>query len=175
MKNRKYLLGIIGVMFIFGLLVSGCTRGTAALAENNLEERSLSDFIHILEEYRDGVLANRNGEKLRTQIMTFSFAEGNRAFFCTTNDKPLYAQLVAFPHVSFCTFPADWEPVVSLNGRVIFVEDRELRERALESNYYAKRHFVSVDNPLLEVFYIYVEEIETYSFEGAFVFSAKRY
>jgi uncharacterized pyridoxamine 5'-phosphate oxidase family protein len=57
---------------------------------------------HILEEYRHGVLANRAGEMLRTQILTYSFLEENRAYFCTTSDKPLYAQLRANPYVSFC-------------------------------------------------------------------------
>ena len=176
MKNKKYLLGIIGIMFIFGLLVTGCTRETTTLTGNNLterEERSLSEFVHILEEYRDGVLANRNGEKLRTQIITFSFAEGNRAYFCTTNDKPMYAQLVAHPNVSYCTYPPNWEPVLSLNGKVVFEKDNALKERALESNYYAKRNFKSIENPLLEVFYIDVEEIETYGSEGPNVYAAK--
>jgi uncharacterized pyridoxamine 5'-phosphate oxidase family protein len=160
-------------MFIFSLLATGCVSKPEVSVEKNLETRNLSDFVDILEGYRNGVLANRNGENLRTQIITFSFVEGNRAYFCTTNNKPMYRQLLAFPYVSYCTFPADFEPVLSLNGKVVFVEDRALKERALESNYYAKRNFRDVDNPLLEVFYIDVEEIETYGTEGPNVYAAK--
>ena len=127
-----------------------------------------------MEKYRNGVLANRNGEMLRTQIITFSFAQGNRAYFCTTNDKPLYAQLAVFPYVSYCTYPENWEPVLSLNGKVVFVTDRAIRERALDSNYYAKRNFKSIDNPLLEVFYIDVEIIETYGTEGPNIYAANK-
>ena len=164
---------ITGIILFFVILFTSCTKEEEVVTDKNLEAKYLSDFIPILETYQNGVLANRDGEKLRTQIMTFSFVEDNRAFFCTTSDKPLYAQLVTYPYVSYCTYPEDWEPVLSLNGKVVFTEDRDLMERALESNYYAKRNFGSIDNPLLKVFYIDVEEIETYSFEGVNIYIAK--
>ena len=161
------------MVFLIGLMLITCNKKSDGKATEILETRDLSDFNQILEEYRNGILANRDGEKLRTQIMTFSFAEGNRAYFCTTSDKPLYAQLVAVPYVSYCTFPEDWEPVLSLNGKVVFIEDRGLKERALESNYYAKLNFKTIDNPLLRVFCIDVEEIETYGTEGVNIYKAR--
>ncbi len=177
--NRKgnARLVICGII-VFGLFASGCDSRSNVTAEKipagqNLETKNLSEFAPLLEQYRNGVLANRNGESLRTQIITFSFAEENRAYFCTTSDKPMYAQLVAFPYVSYCVYPEDFEPVLSLNGKVVFVEDKAVKEQALESNYYAKRNFKNVDNPLLRVFYIDVEEIETYGSEGANIYSAK--
>jgi len=173
MKSKTDTGRIIICILLFTAFAAGCTAKQEVTKEKNLEEKYLSDFIVILEEYRNGILANRDGEKLRTQIMTFSYVEENRAYFCTTSDKPLYAQLTANPYVSYCTFPEDWEPVLSLNGKVIFVDDRAAKERALDSNYYAKRNFGSIDNPLLKVFYIDVEEIETYSFEGTKIYSAK--
>ena len=176
MKNEKKLLRVIGCLFIFWLSVTGCAKKPDIPAETDnktYETKSLSEFVPILEKYRNGVLANCNGRNLRTQIITFSFAEGNRVYFCTTSDKPMYTQLVAFPYVSYCTFPEDFEPVLSLNGKVVFVEDNALKERALESNYYAKNNFKSVDNPLLKVFCIEVKEIETFSYEGAKIYSAQ--
>jgi len=163
---------IMGCVFL-AVFFFGCGVKSETPKENYLEEKNLSDFNHILETYRNGVLANRDGEKLRTQIMTFSFVGENRAYFCTTSDKPLYEQLVSYPYVSYCTFPEDWEPVLSLNGKVVFVEDRAVKELALESNYFAKNNFKSVDNPLLKVFYIDVETIETYGYEGTNIYRAK--
>jgi len=172
MKNKTNINRIISCVFLVILFI-GCGVKTETPKENNFEEKSLSDFNHILENYRNGVLANRDGETLRTQIMTFSFIEENRAYFCTTRDKPLYEQLVSYPYVSYCTFPEDWEPVLSLNGKVVFVDDRAVKELALESNYYAKNNFKSADNPLLKVFYIDVEVIETYGNEGTNIYRAK--
>lgn len=169
MKGRVNVPVLAVYAIVVGLMLIGC----AAKPEIVKEKKSLSEFAYILNEFPNGVLANRDGEKLRTQIITFSFAEENRVFFCTTSDKPMYAQLVEYPNVSFCTFPKDFEPVLSVNGKVIQVEDRALKERALEANYYAKRNFKTVDNPLLRVFYIDVEIIETYSRDGAKIYSAK--
>jgi len=169
MKNINRITGCI----FLAVFVIGCVAKPETSKENNIEEKNLSDFNHILEKYRNGVLANRDGEKLRTQIMTFSYAEENRAYFCTTSDKPLYEQLISYPYVSYCAFPEDWEPVVSLNGRAVFVDDKAVKEHALDSNYYAKRNFKSVDNPLLKVFYIDVEIIETYSYKGTNIYTAK--
>ena len=137
--------------------------------------RSASDFAEMLETYPNGVLANRNGEHLRTQIMSFQFVEGNRVFFCTGSEKPLYAQLRAYPHVSYCIFPEDFEPVLSLNGQVVFTDDRELLDRVFAGTNYAsefiRRHYGTVDNPNLRLFYIDVIEIETYEYTGASIFS----
>ena len=164
MKNGKKLLCVI-CMLVFWLSITGCFEKLNIPAETDnktYETKSLSEFVHILEKYRNGVLANCNGRNLRTQIITFSFAEGNRVYFCTTSDKPMYTQLLSFPYVSYCTFPEDFEPVLSLNGKVVFVEDMTLKERALESNYYAKRNFKSTDNPLLKVFCIN-ERLKTFT------------
>ena len=173
MKNNKLSQITAGCVF-FIFLAMGCVPKQTVITEENLEIKDLNEFINILEGYRNGVLANRNGEKLRTQIMTFSYLEGNRAYFCTTNDKPLYAQLVKFPFVSYCIYPENWEPVLSLNGKAVFVSDKTIRERALDANYYAKRNFKTTDNPLLEVFYIDVDIIETYGSDGTNIYAAKR-
>ncbi|ULQ61009.1 pyridoxamine 5-phosphate oxidase [Brucepastera parasyntrophica] len=174
MNSKRKMQGIIGIIAIVLFSIMGCTAKQGVIAEENLEKKNLSEFVPILEGYRNGVLANHYGEGLRTQIMTFSFAEGNRVYFCTTNDKPLYTQLLVNPYVSYCTFPEDFEPVLSLNGKVVFVEDRALIEQALETNYYAKRNFQNADNPLLRVFYIDVDIIETYSFEGVRIYAAAK-
>ena len=179
MKNKAALnfLAFFGIL-VFGFLATGCvtkpdTINTSIEEKKHIEEKNLLEFNHILEGYRNGVLANQINKKLRTQIITFSFAEGNKVYFCTTSDKPMYEQLLKNPYVSYCTYPENFEPVLSLNGKVNFVEDKVLKERALESNYYAKRNFKSVDNPLLRVFCIEVEEIETYGTEGPNIYRAK--
>jgi len=110
MRNKRNFLRIVGCMFILSLSVTGCAGKSNTSAEANnetYETKSLSEFVYILEKYRNGVLANRN------------------------------------------------------------------KERALESNYYAKRNFKSVDNPLSKVFCIEVKEIETYGSDDTKIYSAQ--
>ena len=139
--------------------------------------RSAGDFADLLEAYPNGVLANRNGEHLRTQIMSFQFVEGNKVFFCTGSEKPLYEQLLQYPYVSYCIFPEDFEPVLSLNGKVVFTDDSALLDRVFAGTNYAsefiRRHYRTADNPNLRLFYIDVIEIETYEYSGPKVFKAQ--
>jgi uncharacterized pyridoxamine 5'-phosphate oxidase family protein len=181
--NKRIFRIILGIIVIAGFAIIGCAGSPAAAAApaagtgfdtTNLEVKDLGEFAELLAAYPHGVFANRFGEGIRTQIITYSFVEGNRVYFSTTSDKPFYAQVTANPWVSFVTYPPDWEPVLSLNGKVIFTQDRAKIEKVLEVNDYARRHFKSADNPLLRVFYIDVEIIETYRYTGAEVFAAAR-
>jgi uncharacterized pyridoxamine 5'-phosphate oxidase family protein len=139
--------------------------------------KSAVSYADILEQNPNGVLATRNGEQMRTQIMSFQFVEGNRIYFCTGSEKPLYEQLRRFPQVSYCTWPEDFEPVVSMNGKVVFTDDTVLKERVFSGTGYAsdfiRRHYKSTDNPNLKLFYIEVEEIETYSSDGPKIYKAQ--
>ena len=52
------------------------------------------DLEKILRENPNGVLATRNGDGVATRIFQFLFMEdGNKVYFCTESDKPVYRQL----------------------------------------------------------------------------------
>jgi uncharacterized pyridoxamine 5'-phosphate oxidase family protein len=167
-----YLRKITGIVAAVLFTAAGCVSNKNIVPETSsaTEVKDTGAFVKILREYPNGVLANRNGEKIRTQIITFQFAEGNRIYFCTNNEKPLYRQLLAHPYVSYCTYAEQYEPVLSLNGKVVFVEDRALKSRALEGSANVKRLYQTPDNPNFELFYIDVEEIETFDSEGAKIY-----
>jgi uncharacterized pyridoxamine 5'-phosphate oxidase family protein len=122
------------------------------------------DFTVILEANPNGVLATQDGQGVRTRVFQFLFADGNKTYFCTSSEKPVYRQLTANPNVSFCTYPADFNPVLSLSGKVVFVEDMALKTRALDENPPIKGIYSTPDNPVFKIFYIDVDTIETFSF-----------
>jgi len=173
MKSRAGLV----VACIVMLLMMGCAPEKKAAETVYAGQKSVNDFETILDQNPNGVLANRNGESLRTQIISFQFIDGNKVYFCTGSEKPLYQQLLKFPDVSYCTYPDDFEPVLSLNGKVIFTDDRALKERVFNGTGYSSRfimnHYKSIDNPNLKLFYIDVVEIETYDSSGANVYRTK--
>ena len=86
-------------------------------------------------------------------------------YFCTSSDKPVYKQLTANPNVSFCTYPQSFSPVLSVNGKAVFVEDLELKARALDENPPIKGIYKSADNPIFKIFYIDVEEVVKFTYE----------
>ena len=173
----KSMIVLAGVMCIFMLSTTGCATEKRATETVYSGQKSVSDYENVLEQNPNGVLANRNGNAMRTQIISFQFIEGNNVYFCTGSEKPLYQQLIQFPYVSYCAYPDDFEPVLSLNGKVVFTDDRALKERAFNGAGYAsqfiKNHYQTVDNPNLKLFYIDVAEIETYDVNGANVYKTK--
>lgn len=125
------------------------------------------DFVSILKENPIGVLATQDGEKVKTRVFLFLFAEGKKAYFCTSSQKPVYKQLWANPNVSFCTWAKNFEPVLSLNGKAVFVEDHFLKERILKEIPMIKEAYKNAENPAFKVFYVEAESVETFiSSEG---------
>lgn len=122
------------------------------------------DYAAILKANPNGVLATQDGDKVKTRVFQYLFSEGNKVYFCTSNEKPVYNQLKANPHVSFCTYPANFSPVLSVNGKAMFVDSPALKARALDENPGIKGIYNTPENPTFELFYIAIEEVETFSF-----------
>ena len=123
------------------------------------------NFAEILKANPTGVLATVNGDKVRTRVFQCQFSDGNKLYFCTSSEKPAYAQMIKNQNVSFCTYTQDFAPVLSVDGEAIFVEDLALKQKLLDGNALIKSIYKSQDNPHFKVFYIDVKEIETFSFE----------
>jgi uncharacterized pyridoxamine 5'-phosphate oxidase family protein len=131
------------------------------------------DYTAILKANPNGVLATQDNGKIKTRVFQYLFADGNKVYFCTSNEKPVYKQLKANPYVSFCAYPADFNPVLSVNGKAVFVDDVALKTRALDENPMIKGIYNSPKNPIFELFYIDVEEVEAFSFaEGPKTYTA---
>lgn len=126
------------------------------------------ELAEVLAANPNGVLAIRDGESLKTRVFQYLFTEEKRVYFCTSRDKEVYKQLVANPWVSFCTYPTNFSPVVSINGKTTFVDDFENKVRVLDENPMIKGIYKSPDNPSFAVFYVEVEEARSFSFaDGA--------
>jgi len=130
------------------------------------------DYAAILKANPVGVFATQDGKNVRTRVFQYLFADGNKVYFCTSSQKPVYGQLKENPNVSFCCHPADFNPVLSVNGKAIFVDDIALKTRALDENPPIKSIYNTPDNPVFQLFYIDVKEVETFSFaEGPKTYS----
>jgi uncharacterized pyridoxamine 5'-phosphate oxidase family protein len=123
------------------------------------------NFSEILKKNPAGVFATRDGDKIKTRVFQYLFSDGNKVYFCTNSEKPVYSQMKKNPYVSFCTYPQNFAPVLSVNGKAVFVEDMALKTRALDENPGIKGIYKTPENPIFKIFYIDVEEVETFSFD----------
>ena len=122
------------------------------------------DFANLLSANPNGVLASRSGEAVKTRVFQCLFSQGQKVFFCTSREKEVYKQLAADQNISFCAYPSDFSPVVSISGKTVFSEDPALKARALNENPMIKEIYKSPDNPIFVLFYLEVEEVKTFSF-----------
>ncbi|MFV0314357.1 MAG: pyridoxamine 5'-phosphate oxidase family protein [Anaerotignum sp.] len=122
------------------------------------------NFVEKLEANPNGVFATQEKGKIKTRVFQYLFAEGTKVYFCTSNEKPVYKQIKESAYVSFCTHPNNFSEVVSINGKAVFVNDLELKNRILETYPMIKGIYKSGDNPIFEAFYVDVDEVETFSF-----------
>lgn len=122
------------------------------------------DYAAILKANPSGVMATQDNGRIKTRVFQYLFSDNNKVYFGTSNNKPVYEQIKANPYVSFCTYPTNFAPVLSVNGKAVFVNDMELKTRALDENPNIKGIYNTPDNPAFEIFYIDTEEVQTFSF-----------
>ena len=121
-------------------------------------------FEEILQANPNGVMATQDGARVQTRVFQQMFTDGNKIYFCTSGEKEVYKQLQANPYVSFCVHPANFSPVLSVNGKAVFTEDIALKTRAMDENPMIKDLYGGVENPHFKLFYIEVEEVVTFDF-----------
>jgi len=122
------------------------------------------DYVKVLEENKVGVLASVLDGKPKTRVFQYLFTKDDKVYLCTSNLKPIYKQLTENPNVSFCVYNKAFDPVLSVNGPTVFVDDIKLKEEVLEKFADIKNIYQEASNPIFELFYIQVSDIETFSF-----------
>ncbi len=122
------------------------------------------NYVERLEANPSGVFATIENGKVKTRVFQYLFAEGNKVYFCTSNEKPVFNQIKENEYVSFCVHAPNFSEVTSVNGKAVFVDDLELKNRILDMYPMIKGIYKSGDNPTFEAFYVEVEEVEVFSF-----------
>lgn len=121
------------------------------------------NFEEILNKKGNGVLATIGESGPQTRIFQSLWAENNKVYFCTGAQKDVCKQLVSNPNASYCV-ENKFSPVISVNGKVFFVEELEYKERAFEILPMLKNLYQEPTNPNFKVFYIDIKQVKTFSY-----------
>jgi uncharacterized pyridoxamine 5'-phosphate oxidase family protein len=114
----------------------------------------MEEVIQFLSENRMGYLASVDNGKPRVRPWGFMFEENGRFYFCTSNTKNVYKQLVEVPYVEFSCANREFNTWLRLSGRIIFTKDKKIKEKIFELMPMIKNLYQSPDNPIFEVFYL---------------------
>jgi len=83
----------------------------------------------------------------------FMLEEDGRLYFCTSNQKKVYKEMKANPHVELCATGEHFS-WIRLSGQVVFSDDMEIKARIQESNELVKSIYQTPNNPVFEIFYL---------------------
>lgn len=113
----------------------------------------MEEILKLIKESGYGSLATVEDGKPRVRPFGFMFEEEGKLYFCTNNKKDVYKQLMDLPYVEYSVTSKNMV-TARISGQVIFTEDLDKKEKALNSSELVKRGYKSADNPIFEVFYI---------------------
>ena len=121
------------------------------------------NYIEILKANPRGVLATHDGAKIKTRVLSAFFTEDDKIYFTTSSEKAVYTQIRENPNVSFCVYLQNRRSVISIYGKVNFIDDLNLKARLMEANPILKGDYSTPDNPVYVLFNIEISEIEMYN------------
>lgn len=90
--------------------------------------------------------------KPKCRPFMFCFEQDNRLWFCTNNQKEVYADMKATPYIEVCISNSNYA-WLRLSGKVVFENNVEVKEACM-GNPIVKSQYATAENPIFEVFYL---------------------
>jgi len=91
--------------------------------------------------------------KPKVRPFQFMLENQSKLYFCTSNQKDVYAQLEECPYVELSASSPTFA-WIRLSGKAIFSNDMEIKKAIIESNDLVKSVYQTAENPNFEIFYL---------------------
>jgi uncharacterized pyridoxamine 5'-phosphate oxidase family protein len=126
----------------------------------------MNEVIQFLNENQNGFLATVDQEgKPRVRPFGFMFEQEGKLYFCTSNQKKVFAEMQAQPWVEYSMMSPQFA-WLRIFGKAVFTSDLSLKAKVIESNPMVKGLYKTPDNPTLEVFYLDEADAGLFDFSG---------
>lgn len=126
----------------------------------------MNEILKFITDAKIFYMATVEGDKPRVRPFGFSMEHEGKIYFCTSNNKDVYKQLVANPYFEVCTMAVNGE-WIRLKGKAVFDPSLEAKTKAFEVMPSFKKSYKTPENPVFEVFYIEEGQATIYSFSDA--------
>lgn len=91
--------------------------------------------------------------KPKVRPFQFMLAHDGKLYFCTSNLKEVYSEMMLSNDVEICVSSPKFE-WMRLSGSVCFVNDLTIKQAIFEISPLVKSIYKSPENPIFEVFYL---------------------
>ncbi|NFN19255.1 pyridoxamine 5'-phosphate oxidase [Clostridium botulinum] len=91
--------------------------------------------------------------KAKVRPFQFMIEDNGKLYFCTNNEKDVFAQMKNNPYVEITTSNSKFA-CIRLNGKVVFSNDINIKKNIIESSDIVKSLYKTAENPIFEIFYL---------------------
>lgn len=116
-------------------------------------DTALQPAARILAEAPMCFIATADGNQPRVRPFQYQFEQDGKLWFCTAKSKDVCKQLQENPAVEICAVKQD-ATTLRLTGKVVFKDDRAIKERIFSQQPLIRNIYGSEDNPDFTTFYI---------------------
>lgn len=127
----------------------------------------MKDILDFAKKNNYGFLATVDQGKPRLRGWLFILFENNKFYFCTSNQKDVYNQLLDVPFAEWASMDTQTGDFVRISGNVTFEHDMAVKEKVFGSTPMLKDIYQSADNPIFEVFTLSNGQGEYFSFDAS--------
>lgn len=111
------------------------------------------EVIQFISENPNLFFATVENNLPKVRPFQFMFAEGEKIYFCTSNQKEVFKQIEVNLNIELSTMSPQFE-WLRLNGKVKFISDLEIKNKIINTSHLVKSIYKTGDNPSFEAFYI---------------------
>lgn len=111
----------------------------------------MKEVVNFLKENSTGYFATVEDGKPKVRPFQFMLEESGKLFFCTSNEKEVYKQLMVNPYFEFSSSSPQFA-WLRLSGKARFSNDVRIKEKILEISPLVKSIYKTADNPIFEIF-----------------------
>ena len=125
----------------------------------------MNEILKFITDAKIFYIATVEGDKPRVRPFGFAMEHQGNIYFCTSNQKEVYKQLISNPQFEACTMSKDGQ-WMRLQGKAIFDPSIAAKAKAFEIMPGLASIYKSPESPTFEVFYVKEAEATFYSMKG---------
>jgi uncharacterized pyridoxamine 5'-phosphate oxidase family protein len=91
--------------------------------------------------------------KPKVRPFQFMMEQDGKLYFCTNNQKDVFAQIKEYPYVEVTTSSPTFA-WIRLNGKVVFSNNIEVKKAIIKKNALVRSLYQTAENPVFEIFYL---------------------
>ena len=113
----------------------------------------MNEVLEFLKNCKVFFVATTEEGKPKVRPFSFVMLYEEKLYFVTGNQKPFFKQIQAKPEIEICgtSQKMEW---IRFSGKVILDSRLQVKQKAFEESPFLKNSYKSVDNPVMECFYL---------------------